>query len=120
MSDNLSRVPELLNDLADLVGRTVVDQLGLTAEQAAELGLEVAQAFCGEFGGQVVYIPVGYSLKIDQRDRDLYAAYLKAGRDIHAAAKAAGVSIHTAYRRVKLIETREFHERQPGLFEAPP
>lgn len=116
MSDNLSRVPALLNDLADLVGRLAVDRLALAPERAADLGMEIAQAFCDEFGGEVIYIPVGYALRIDQRDRELYAAYLKSGRNIHAAAKAAGVSVHTAYRRVKLVETRELAERQPQLF----
>lgn len=119
MSGNLDRVAALVRELADVTARVLQEQLKLPAEQAGAIGMETAQAFCNEFGGEVVYIPTGYAVRLDQRDRAMYALYIKTQRDIHAVAREFGVSIHTAYRRVALVESAEYAARQPQLFEEP-
>jgi len=117
MSANLERVATLVRELADITARVLQDRLKLPAEQASDIGLEVSQAFCNEFGGEVLYIPTGYAARIEERDRAMYQLFIQSQRDIRAVAREFSVSIHTAYRRVALVEAAEFAARQPQLFE---
>jgi Mor family transcriptional regulator len=119
VSDNLARVASLVRDLADLVGRVAIERLGLPADEAAALGLEAAQTFCSEFGGQHVYVPLGFAVRIEQRDREMFEEYVRSGRDIQAVVRAFNCSIHTAYRRVKLVEAAAYAARQQTLFDEP-
>jgi Mor family transcriptional regulator len=120
VSKNLDRVTALVRELADLVSRTAIERLAVPPEVAAELGLETAQAFCTEYGGQVIYIPAGFAVRINQRDREMFDLFVSSGRNINAVTKKFGCSIHTAYRRIKLVEAAQYAERQPNLFDDPP
>lgn len=117
MSDNLARIATMLRDLAEIAGDELRQVLKLDQEQSEELGLRIAQRFCDEWGGQMVYIPSGYTLRLSQRDREMHDEYVRSGRDIGTVARKFSVSIHTAYRRIRLIEADDHATRQPGLFQ---
>lgn len=116
MSNNLDRLAALVRDLGDVVARVAGERLGIEDEAAAALGIAAAETFCQEFGGQHVYVPLGFRSRIEARDREMFDTYVAANRDIQAVVRRFGVSIHTAYRRVKLVEAAIYAERQPALF----
>jgi len=117
MSANLDRFANLTRELADVATRIVRDELAVPEERAAEIGMQIAQDVCSEFGGQLIYIPMNALAKIDQRDRDMFSLYLANGRDAVAVAKHFGVCIQTAYRRIKLVESAAYALRQGALFD---
>ena len=116
MSANFDRAATFLRDLADVVARAAHESLGIAPERAIEFGFATAQKACDEFRGQMIYVPIGLALKIDERDRAMFEEYVRSGRDIVAVAKQFEVSVQTAYKRVKLVETALFSERQGELF----
>jgi len=116
VSANLDRVATFMRDLADIVGREVQTVLGVPADRAAEFGLATAQKACEEFRGQLIYVPIGLALRISERDQEMFEWYCLNGRDIGATAKKFEVSVPTAYKRVKIVETALYNERQGALF----
>lgn len=116
MSANFDRAASFLRDLADVLARAAQDSLGIAPERAVEFGFATAQKACEEFRGQLIYVPIGLAIQIDERDRAMFEEYARNGRDIVAVAKQFEVSVPTAYKRVKIVETALFHERQGALF----
>ena len=117
MSDNLDRIAAFARELADVVARKVQECLPIDPQKGAEIGLSCAQEVCDEFAGQLIYVPMGLALRISERDQAMYHAYCQNGRDAAAVAKQFGVSVQTAYKRIKLVESAAFRERQGALFE---
>jgi Mor family transcriptional regulator len=116
MSANLDRVATFLRDLADILTRAARAEFGVAPDRAAEFGLSTAQKACDEFRGQLIYVPIGLALRISERDQAMFEEYCRNGRDAAAVAKKFDVSVPTAYKRVKIVETALFNERQGGLF----
>lgn len=117
MSNNLARVPIFMSDLADIAARVLVDELGLDAERAGEIGMRISREGCAEHAGEILYIPAGQALNIDERDRAMHAFYVSNGKDINAVAHEFKVVVQTAYKRIRLVEAMLYAERQGGLFE---
>lgn len=118
MSANFDRVATLTREFADIAARIIRDRLSIPEEQASAAGMEIAQDVCDEFGGQLLYIPKGSLAKVDQRDRDLYAAYIANSRDANATAAQFGIAVQTVYRRIKLVESATYALRQGALFDS--
>lgn len=117
MSANFERAAAFIRDLAEVVSRELQQAGGVPADQAAAIGMDCAQRACDEFAGQLVYIPMGLSIRIDERDEAMYAAYVANGRDAAAVAKQFDVSVQTAYKRIRIIETAAYNDRQGALFD---
>ena len=118
MSRNGDLVAALIKDFSDITAEVLERTLHLPAEQAAELGLQVAVAVCREHAGLTVYIPQGVLQQLDERDQALYTQYQRNGRNAAALAQEHGLSVQTVYRRLRLVEAQERARRQGSLFPA--
>lgn len=116
ISANAERVPALMLELADVAQRVIQNRFRTPADQARDAGLQIVREVCAEFGGELLYIPKGSALDIDDRDRSMFQRYVGAGRNIHVVAREFNVCVQQAYRRVKLVEAAEYHRRQPDIF----
>ena len=117
MSVNLDRVAAFARELADIVTRVVRDEVEVSDARAAEIGMTSAQKVCDEFAGQLIYVPMGFAVRISERDQAMYAEYLDNGRDAAAIAKKFGVSVQTAYKRIRLVEAAAYADAQGALFD---
>ncbi len=115
MSSSSDRIPALIAELTDLVARVVAMQLGVAAERASEVGAEAARTFCREFKGELVYIPSGHLLDIDDRDREMYAWFCTSGRNYAATARRFELGLQWTYKRIKAIEESRYAKRQMPL-----
>jgi Mor family transcriptional regulator len=116
MSANLARIPIFMRDQADIAARVLVDELGLDAERANEVGLRISREVCAEHAGELVYVPRGDDLNRAERDRELYAFYCKCGRDPNPVARKFGLSVKQVYERVRMFEDGRNAENQGALF----
>lgn len=117
MSANLARVPAFMRDLADVAQRVLVGRLHIDPALAAEIGLQIARDACAEHAGEMLYIPAGMELNIDDRDRDMYAFYLRCGKDVNQVARKFERSVKQIYERVRLYEAMLQAENQGALFD---
>lgn len=116
MSTNAERVPMLIAELTDVVAGVVRERLRVAADDAQQLGREAARKFCREFQGELVYIPRGTLIDIDDRDREMYAWFCAHGRNYGATARQFELGVQHVYRRIKLIEYSDYVRRQLPLF----
>ena len=116
MSANMDRCATLTRELAEIATRVIRERLGVPADQAERIGLQLAQDVCDEFRGQLIYIPANMLAKVDQRDREMLALYVASGRNIETVMERFGVCMQTAYKRVRLAEAAEYALRQDTLF----
>lgn len=117
MSANLERVAAFMRDLAEIAARVVQEELGLPQERAVELGLRISRDACDEHRGELIYVPAGLALHLDERDQAMYEAYIAWSRDITAVARQFKVSVQTAYKRIRLYEAAAYARRQGALFD---
>ena len=116
MSANAECVPVLIAELTDVVAGVVRERLGVAADAAQQLGREAARKFCREFQGELVYIPRGTLIDIDDRDREMHTWFCAHGRDYGATARQFNLSVQWVYRRIKIIEASDYARRQMPLF----
>lgn len=116
MSANLARVPIFMRDQADIAARVLVDELGLDAERANEVGMRISREVCAEHAGELVYVPRGDDLIRAERDREMYAFYCKCGRDVGPVARKFGLSDKQVYERIRMFEAARQAENQGALF----
>lgn len=117
MSANLDRLATFTRELAEFAARTLRQELNLPEDQAVEIGVKIAQGGCREFAGELIYVPMDMMAQIDERDREMLAAYIACGRDIVPVAKEFDVCVQTAYRRIRLAEAAGYARRQGTLFD---
>lgn len=115
-SRNADRVPALISDLSEIVARVVAAQLAVDAGKAQEIGMQASREFCREFKGELIYLPGGRLLDIDDRDREMYTWFCRNGRDYVATHRHFGLGLQWVYRRIKTIESTAYNRRQMGLF----
>jgi len=116
MSANQERVATFARELAEISAREIVAALQIPAEDASNLGLRIADAVCAEFGGEPIYIPIGLAVRIDERDRAMYADWRANGKNFLATAKQYNVAVKTVYQRIRMVEAADYARRQGGLF----
>lgn len=117
MSANLDRFATFTRELADLAARTLREELDLPEDRSQALGLKISLSVCEEFAGEIIYVAKDTLAKVDQRDRDMLAAYVANNRDILVVAKQFDVCVQTAYRRIKVAEASAYALRQGALFD---
>lgn len=113
--DFKSKGPELLVDLADQIAVALKETLSLTAEQALQIGREIAERMAGHWGGQNVYFPMGLSYKLSQRDRQIFDEFN--GTNHSDLARKYVVSLQWIYKIVKAVRQEEIARRQGVLFD---
>ncbi len=117
--DNISRqifadkAPEVLNDLASLVGQVAKEQLDMDAEVAEQLGINVAVRLAENWGGAMVYIPSNLRVNIAQRDMEMYKRFN--GSNHLELAREFKCSIVWVYQVVKRVRKQLQDKQQPQL-----
>ncbi len=112
-----SKGPELLVDLSLQVAQALIELADLGADQANQLGREIADRMAGHWGGQNIYFPMGVSYRLSQRDRQIFDEFRG---DNHAElARKFGVSLQWIYKIIKAVRREEIAARQRDLFASP-
>ncbi|MHA6913036.1 Mor transcription activator family protein [Ralstonia pseudosolanacearum] len=109
-----SKGPELLVDLAQHSAAALVELAALDSEKAEQLGREIANRMAAHWGGQNIYFPMGLSLKLSQRDQQIYDEFN--GTNHSDLARKHGVSLQWIYKIVKAVRQEEITRRQGALF----
>lgn len=116
MKENHSsaRRHELLTGVAEHTAMRLIEKHGLTVDQAAEVGNDLADWLAEYFGGQAVYFVKDAGVQLDERDHQIFLRMRRG--NAHELAAEFGISyvrVHQIYRR-RLKEARGL--RQPQLF----
>lgn len=109
-----SKGPELLVDLADQCARALVDTMGMEKDKADQAGREIAERMAGHWGGQNIYFPMGLTMRLSQRDQEIYDAFT--GDNHSDLARQFGVSVQWVYRILKIKKAEDVAARQHSLF----
>lgn len=109
-----SKGPDLLIDLAQHIAVALTELAALEAENAEQLGREIADRMAGHWGGQNIYFPMGLSYKLSQRDHVIFAEF--DGVNHSDLARKFGVSLQWIYKIVKAIKKEEMAKRQDDMF----
>lgn len=115
-------IPPMLRDWGDIGAQVLVQRLQLTAEQAAEIGAEIALTISDEYAGRNLYMPTCAAFKASERDREIWAAYsAAAGRNVDQLVSQYDLSYVHILRicsRMRAIEKAERDARQGDMFTA--
>lgn len=106
--------PELIKDLADTVAHVATKHYDFDALMANKLGVDVALAFAEQVGGTQVYIPISSSVRISERDMQMYEKF--DGSNHNQLAKEFGCSVAWVYSVVKRVKKLLQDKNQPKLF----
>ncbi|ARU23629.1 Mor transcription activator family protein [Ralstonia syzygii] len=109
-----SKGPELLVDLAQHAASALVELASLDKDKADQLGREIADRMAAHWGGQNIYFPMGLSLKLSQRDQQIYGEFN--GTNHSDLARKHGVSLQWVYKIVKAMRQEDIARRQGALF----
>lgn len=109
-----SKGPELLIDLAHHVTVILVELLGIEQDRAEQVGREVADRMAAHWGGQNIYFPMGLSLKLSRRDRQIWEEFN--GHNHSELARKHGVSLQWIYKIIKAVRQEEINKRQADMF----
>jgi len=102
-SANKRKGPELIAELADLAAREL-EEVGLPQEQARDLGVRIADAFAGSFGGVLVYIPQNTAKRIAERDEEILRELGTV--DAQTLALKHGICVQQIYRAARRAKAR--------------
>ena len=108
-----SNYPELLNHLADSVC-SIAMEFGIDRCVSEQIGHEVAVKMATDFGGQNVYIPIGLTFKLHQRDLEIFNQFN--GNNHNELARINKICVQRIYKIIKAVRAREIARRQGGLF----
>lgn len=111
---------ELLADLAEQSAKFALQKLaglGITEDQALELGNDLADFICTHWNGQNIYMVSDAQYKLSKRDLMIYERMQRG--NAHELAKELGISYVRVYQVYKRCLAAARAKRQPQLFEAP-
>lgn len=104
---------EVLRDLARIVTRHLV-ACDLDAARAEAIAESTAEEVREHFGGQIVYIAKGTSLKTHQRWERMWADFT--GHNHADLARKYGMGVHGVYRVLAIMRAEHRRRAQPDLF----
>jgi Mor family transcriptional regulator len=112
-----SQGPELLDDMAKKIAQILVELLDLDKDISEQVGIESANRMSTEWGGQMIYFPMGVARKISARDAQIYIDFT--GSNHADLAKKYGISIVWLYKIIKTMRKADLDSRQNKLFPPP-
>jgi Mor family transcriptional regulator len=114
MTDFRSKGPELLTDLTEHIAVALVELVSMEADAARHVAQEVSDRMAAHWGGQNLYFPMGLSVKLSRRDRQIYEEFN--GTNHSELARKHGVSLQWIYKIVKAVRKDEIARRQVDMF----
>ncbi len=114
MSETRSKGPELLIDLTEHIAVALCELVLMEEPRARHVAQEIADRMAAHWGGQNVYFPMGLSVKVSRRDRQIYDEFN--GSNHSDLARTYGVSIQWIYKIVKAVRKEEMARRQVDMF----
>ncbi len=102
-SANKRKGPELIAELADLAARELED-VGLSPDQARDVGVRIADAFATSFGGILAYIPQNTAKRIAERDEEISREL--GTIDAQTLALKHGLCVQQIYRAARRAKAR--------------
>lgn len=107
------RYPEILEDLAAKLTALLVEE-GLPAARARDIAFRHAEQVRRDWGGQKIYVPMGQSYEVTQRDLEIYRRF--DGRNGIDLCREYGIT--DTWLRAIITRAREadLKRRQSGLF----
>lgn len=109
-----SQGPELLVDLAHTISVALSELIELDKERGDHVGQEVANRMAGNWGGQLIYFPIGTSIKLCARDLAIWNDFN--GNNHSDLARKYGVSLQWIYKIVKAMRAADLASRQGDMF----
>jgi len=109
-----NKAPELLQDMASQVQAVLVEYGEINPSIASGLGQEAAERIAQAWGGNLVYVPKGDSIRGDRRAQKIWENFN--GRNAQELARQHGISIVWAYKIIKRKRDEEINRRQGVLF----
>jgi Mor family transcriptional regulator len=114
MSKLRSKGPELLADLSEHIAHALTELIGVEKERAEHVAQEIADRMAAHWGGQNVYFPMGQSIKLSRRDRQVYDDFN--GSNHSDLARKYSISLVWIYKIVKAVRKEEIARRQGDMF----
>jgi Mor family transcriptional regulator len=114
MSQLRSKGPELLTDLTEHVAVALRELVAMEAGKAQHVAKEITDRMAAHWGGQNVYFPMGQSIQLSRRDRQIYDDFN--GTNHSELARKYGVSLQWIYKIVKAVRKEEISGRQGDMF----
>lgn len=108
--------PELLRELAGIVSRHLV-ACDLDTQRAEAIAESTAEEVREHFGGQIVYIAKGTSIKTRQRWQRMWDDFT--GHNHAELAMSYGMGVHGVYRVLAIKRAEHRRRAQPDLFKGP-
>jgi Mor family transcriptional regulator len=109
-----SKAPELLTDLTEHIAVALCELVSMEAGKAEHVAKEVTERMAAHWGGQNVYFPMGQSVQLSRRDRQIYDGFN--GTNHSELARKYGVSLQWIYKIVKAVRKQEIATRQGDMF----
>jgi Mor family transcriptional regulator len=114
MSEFRSKGPELLIDLTEHIAVALNELVSMDDGTARHVAKEVADRMSAHWGGQNIYFPMGLSVKLSRRDRQIYDEFN--GTNHSDLARKYSVSLQWIYKIVKAVRKDEIARRQVDMF----
>ena len=112
MTDN--RAAELVADLEAQVVGCLVSVSNIGKSDARIVAKQVAQHLSAHWGGQLLYIPKNHFGKLDERDKEIWAAFN--GHNHAELARRYDLTMQQVYKILKQTGTKVRAKSQADLF----
>lgn len=109
------RFPEVVLDLADSIRRCLIDTIGLSENEADAAARTITREFSDLYAGQQIYVPVGYALRISERDQELFD-HFERGAPKDELIRRFEISNATFYKIVRRVRAIRTARAQLALF----
>lgn len=114
MSDFRSKGPELLLDLTEHIAVALGELVAMESAKAQHVAKEVSDRMAAHWGGQNIYFPMGLSIKLSRRDRQIYDEFN--GSNHSDLARKYGASLQWIYKIVKAARKEHIARLQGDMF----
>lgn len=107
-------IPVLLEDLVRIATKILAAELGLDRDKAELVGMQIADTFAVECGGQSTYIPKAFHFRRYKQYMQIWEEFT--GDNHNELALKHDLSVQSIYAILKGIRQIELKKRQPDLF----
>lgn len=114
---NEQRRHALYGDVAEKIGQSLMELIGLSMDDAAQIGNALADFLAGQWKGQYIYFTADTPYRHNQRDLDIYR---RMGRGMAPVlAQEYGISTMRVYQIYRRMLELQRSKLQPDLFATP-